>query len=264
MARLMEPAWRCDAVTVRYPGAPSPALDAVTLALDAGACTVILGPNGSGKSTLLRALLGLRTPDAGTITCFGRPLAAWSRPALARAVGVVPQGDHEAFPLSVRALVAMGRYPHLGPWRREQAADRAAIEAAMARADVTHFAERMLDTLSGGERQRTRIARALAQEPRALVLDEPTASLDLRHEMEILALLRSLSSSGVTVVLVTHNLSVAAQYADRVILLDRGHLVAAGPPPSVLTADTLHHVFGWPVELVHAASGTPHIVPRSP
>jgi iron complex transport system ATP-binding protein len=257
----MTAAWRCTDLSVRYAGAQAAALDGVTVALAEGECTIILGPNGSGKSTLLRALLG-RVPLArGSIACFGTPLAAWSRPALARAVGVVPQGEHETFPMTTRALVAMGRYPHLGPWRREGAVDIAAIDQAMARCDVAQFAERVVDTLSGGEGQRARIARALAQEPRALVLDEPTASLDLKHEMEVLALLRSLAATGTTIVLVTHNLSVAAQYADRVVLLDRGHLVAEGVPSDVLSAAQVRDVFGWPVELIHGETGAPYIVP---
>jgi iron complex transport system ATP-binding protein len=257
----MTAAWTCLDVTVRYAGARAPALDGVTLTLAEGACTIILGPNGSGKSTLLRAILGRIPLASGSITCLGAPLVSWPRAALARAVGVVPQGEYETFPITTRALVAMGRYPHLGPWRSEGAADAAAIDNAMARCDVTQFAERMVDTLSGGEGQRARIARALAQEPRALVLDEPTASLDLKHEMEVLTLLQSLAASGTTIVLVTHNLSVAAQYADRVVLLDHGRLVANGTPSDVLSAARVRDVFGWPVELIHGESGAPYIVP---
>jgi ABC-type cobalamin/Fe3+-siderophores transport system ATPase subunit len=257
----MNAAWECRDVTVHYAGARAPALDGVTLAVAEGACTIILGPNGSGKSTLLRVLLGRIVPERGSIACFGAPLSSWSRPALARAVGVVPQGEHETFPLTTRALIAMGRYPHLGPWRRESAADNAAIDTAMARCDVTQFADRMIGTLSGGEGQRARIARALAQEPRALVLDEPTASLDLKHEMEVLALLQSLAAGGTTIVLVTHNLSVAAQYADTVVLLDRGRLVAAGPPSDVLSPGRVRDVFGWRVELIRGETGDAYIVP---
>ncbi len=257
----MNAAWTCVDVTIRYLSATVPALDRVTLALAEGACTVILGPNGSGKSTLLRALLGRVTIERGVITCFGTPLDSWPRAAMARAVGVVPQGEYETFPMTTRALVAMGRYPHLGPWRREGRRDLAAIDIAMERCDVAQFADRMVDTLSGGEGQRARIARALAQEPRALVLDEPTASLDLKHEMEVLVLLQSLAAGGTTIVLVTHNLSIAAQYADRVVLLDHGRLVAEGPATEVLTPGRVREVFGWPVELIRSETGTPYIVP---
>jgi iron complex transport system ATP-binding protein len=254
-------AWTCENVTVRYPGARTPALDGVSLTLAEGAWTIFLGPNGSGKSTLLRALLARVPLESGAITCFGKPLSAWPRAALAQNVGVVPQGEYEAFPLTTRALVAMGRYPYLGPWRSEGPADATAIDTAMARCDVAQFSDRMVDTLSGGEGQRARIARALAQEPRALVLDEPTASLDLKHEMEVLTLLRSLAAGGTTIVLVTHNLSVAAQYADRVVLLDRGRLVAEGRAAEVLTASRVRDVFGWPVELIQGETGAPYIVP---
>ena len=256
------PAWRCDGLTVRYPRQRTAALTGVTLDIAPGRCTAVLGPNGSGKSTLLKALLGVVTPAAGTVECFGRALAAWPRAALARAVGVVAQEETEAFPMTARALVAMGRYPHLGPWRAEGPADAAAIERAMARCDVVAFVDRALDTLSGGERQRVRIARALAQEPRALALDEPTASLDIAHEMEILALLRSLADDGVTVVHITHHLTVAARYADRVVLLQGGRLVAEGASADVLTPARVESVFGWPVAVARTAAGASYLVPE--
>jgi len=258
------PAWSCATLTVRYPRAARAALDDLTLEIPAGGCTAVLGPNGSGKSTLLRVLLGVLPPTGGTVTCFGQPIAAWSRSSLARLVGVVPQGEMEAFPMTARALVAMGRYPYLGPWRREGAADIAAIDDAMARCDVTAFADRPIDTLSGGERQRVRIARALAQSPTVLALDEPTVSLDLRHEMSIAGLLRSLADAGTTVLLVTHNLSIAARYADRVVLLADGRLVATGATDRVLTADQVERVFGWPVELLRTTGGATAIVPAAP
>ena len=261
---MSDAAWVCDGVTVRFPRATSLALDGVSLEVRREGCTAILGPNGSGKSTLLRVMLGVITPTAGRVDYAGRPVASRSRAELARSIGVVPQGEVAPFPMTARELVAMGRYPYLGPWRREGPVDIEAVDRAMARCDVTQFAGRPIDTLSGGERQRVRIARALAQEPSALVLDEPTASLDLRHEMAIAELLRSLASAGVTVLLVTHNLSLAARYADRVVLLDEGRLVADGPTAAVLTADRLEGVFGWPVELVRTAAGAPSIVAAGP
>lgn len=258
------PAWSCASLVVRYPRTGRAALDELTLEIPAGGCTAVLGPNGSGKSTLLRVLLGVLSPTAGTVQCFGQPIASWRREALARLVGVVPQGESEAFPMTARELVAMGRYPYLGPWRRERATDVAAIDEAMARCDVTAFADRPMDTLSGGERQRVRIARALAQSPTVLALDEPTVSLDLRHEMTIAGLLRSLADSGTTVLLVTHNLSIAARYADRVVLLAEGRLVDAGPTDRVLTAEQVERVFRWPVELLRTAAGATAVVPAAP
>jgi iron complex transport system ATP-binding protein len=219
----------------------------VTLALDAGSFTAVIGPNGSGKSTLLRLLLGTLEPLRGGISYDGRPLAGWSRRELAREIGVVPQGEEIAFPMSVRELVGMGRYPHLGGWRRESAVDRRAVESAMEMCDVAEMRDRPVSTLSGGERQRARIARALAQEPCVLALDEPTVALDVGHEMAIFELLRTLGGRGVTVLLVTHNLNLAARYAQRLVLMDGGRIVASGPPADVLERSLLESVYGWPV-----------------
>jgi iron complex transport system ATP-binding protein len=160
----------------------------------------------------------------------------------------------------------MGRYPHLGAWRGEAASDRRAIGDALDTCDVATLADRPVGTLSGGERQRARMARALAQEPDTLVLDEPTASLDIRHEMGIFELLRGLADRGVTVVMVTHNLNVAARYADRLLLLDRGRTAAEGEPHDVLTPTTLHAVYRWPVTTTpHPGpgpdAGTPQVTP---
>jgi iron complex transport system ATP-binding protein len=242
--------WRAEGITFRYPESDRPALAGVSMEARAGGCTAVLGPNGSGKSTLLRVLLGTAGPHAGTAEFDGRPLAGWTRPELARAVGVVPQEEEGAFPMPVRELVGMGRYPHLGPWRREGAADRRAVEEAMRRCDVAALAERPIARLSGGERQRARIARALAQEPRALALDEPTAALDVAHEMAIWELLRDLGRAGTTVLVVTHNLNLAARYADHLVLLHRGEVAAAGTPAQVLTRDAVERVYGWPVRVV--------------
>ncbi len=260
--------WSCHGVRFRYPEADRAALDGVSLDVAAGACTAVLGPNGSGKSTLLRVLLGTLRPEAGEVEFDGRAVGGWTREEIARQVGVVPQGEEAVFPMSVREMVAMGRYPHLGPWRREGEADRRAVERAMRRCDVLAFAARPLATLSGGERQRARVARALAQEPAALALDEPTAALDVSHEMAIFELLRDLGRAGTTVLLVTHNLNLAARYADRLVLLDRGRVAARGTPAQVLTRETVERVYGWPVRIdPHPGpgpdAGAPQVVPLS-
>ena len=260
--------WRCDGVTFAYPESARPAVADLSLEIPAGACTAVLGPNGSGKSTLLRLLLGTLAPAAGRIELRDRPLGAWSRDELARQVGVVPQGEEAVFPMTVREMVGMGRYPHLGPWRRAGDADRRAVDDAMRRCDVHAMAARDIGTLSGGERQRARVARALAQQAPTLALDEPTAALDVSHEMAIFELLRDLGHAGKTVLLITHNLNLAARYADRLVLLDGGRLAAEGTPAQVLTRETVERVYGWPVEIVpHPGpgpdAGAPQVVPLS-
>ena len=234
-------------LTVRYAGTSHAALDGVSMVVPRGGFYAVLGPNGSGKSTLLRALMGTVAFAGGDARVSGRSVSEWNRRALARQVGVVPQAESVAFPLTVRDLVAMGRYPHLGPLQPETPDDREAIQRAMERCDVWELGHRFISTLSGGELQRTRVARALAQEPKALVLDEPTASLDIRHEMEILELLRSSADGGMTIFLITHNLDLAARFADRVLLLDRGRVAAEGEPREVLREGTLQQVYQWPV-----------------
>jgi iron complex transport system ATP-binding protein len=261
--------WRCEGLTFGYPGAERPAVNAVSLELPEGACTAVLGPNGSGKSTLFRLLLGTLAPASGTAEFGGRPVRAWERRAMARAVGVVGQGEESVFPLTARELVALGRFPHLGPWGREGPGDRAAIERSMERCDVLQFADRPLGTLSGGERQRVRLARALAQEPAALALDEPTTALDVQHEMEIFELLRGFVAEGGTVLLITHHLNLAARYADRLVLLDRGRLAAHGTPAEVLREERLEEVYRWPLRIVPfpgpgAGEGAPQVLPLSP
>lgn len=251
-----------DHLTVQYSGAVRPALDGVTLSIPAGCLTAVLGPNGSGKSTLLRALLGVITPSAGTATLEEKNVRAWDRRKLARTVGVVPQSETVAFPITVREMVAMGRFPHMGPLQAEGWRDREAVEKALERCDISDLRNRQVTTLSGGELQRVRIARALAQEPRALALDEPTASLDLRHEMSIMGLLRSWTDGGITVLLITHQLNLAARFADRMILLDRGRVAAEGTPSEVFRREVMERVYGWPVRVDQdPVTGSLRVVP---
>lgn len=254
--------WAVNRVSYTPDGAARPTVDDVSLEIRHHRMTALLGPNGAGKTTLLRLLLGTITPQRGSIAFFDRPIADWSRRNFARQVGVVPQGESETL-FSVRELVAMGRYPHLGPWQREREDDVAAIARAMERCDVTQFADRWVTTLSGGEQQRVRLARALAQEPSVLVLDEPTASLDIRHEMTTFELLRRLRDDDVTIVLATHNLNLAARYADDLVLMHHGRIVAQGAPASVLTATRVEGAYDWPVDVTTHSEGAPQVTPRS-
>jgi len=251
-------------VTFRYPGAPRVALAGVSLALASGELVAVLGPNGSGKTTLVRVALGAVRADAGAAAVAGRPVHAWTAQALARIVAVVPQREEGAFPLRVRDAVMLGRYPYLSPWARARAVDYAAAAGALAACDAASLADRWLNTLSGGEYQRVRLARALAQEPQLLVLDEPTASLDLRHEMELFERVRRHAvPSGLAVLLITHHVNLAARYADRILLLHEGRAVGQGRPAAVLTRTTVERVFEWPVAIARF-DDAPQIVPLRP
>lgn len=232
------------------------------MSVPSGSFFAVLGPNGSGKSTLMRALLGVSPVAGGRALIDGKATTAWTRRELARAVGAVAQAESVAFPLAVREMVGMGRYPHLAPLAPESDEDRAAIARALDACDVADLVDRDVTTLSGGEFQRVRIARALAQEPRALVLDEPTTSLDIRHQMAILELLRASADDGMTVLLVTHGLDLGAQFADRMLLLAKGTVAAVGAPADVLREDVLAEVYGWPVAVHNdPRTGTPRVTP---
>jgi iron complex transport system ATP-binding protein len=259
------PVFELSGVTVRY-GPRAPAVDAVSLRVCRGECVAIVGPNGAGKTTLLRALLGLVPCTAGRALALGRDARAWRRDELARVVGVVAQREEPAFPITVREAVEMGRYAHLGAWHAMGAADRETVGRAMRRADVETLGNRWVATLSGGEWQRVRIARALAQEPLGLVLDEPTASLDLKHEMELFELVADLvRCDGLAALVVSHHINLAARFADRLVLLAGGRVVADDTPARVLEPGRLAAVFGWPVAVSRLPDGSPQLYPeRSP
>ena len=248
-------------VTCRYPGAPRDALLGVSLEVRAGEFHAVLGPNGSGKTTLVRAALGLAQPAEGHAEIRGRPAGDWSRRDLARVVAVVAQREDNLFPQRVRETVLLGRYPHLSLFGGVRAADRAAVQRALVACDAADLADRWLWTLSGGEYQRVRVARALAQEPELLVLDEPTASLDVRHEMELFELVRLLvDAHGLAALMITHHVNLAARFADRVLILAEGRAVTRGTPADVLTRETVERVFAWPVA-IEPFEGRPQMIP---
>jgi iron complex transport system ATP-binding protein len=250
-----------DGVSYRYPGAVTDALAGVSLGMRAGELHAVLGPNGSGKTTLLRVALGSLAPRAGTAAILGRPASGWAPRELARVVGVVTQREDNLFPQRVRDTVSLGRYARLPVWGGESGADRAVVERALARCDALHLAARWVWTLSGGEYQRVRLARALAQEPRLLVLDEPTANLDVRHEMQLFELVRALvDRDALAVVIVTHHLNLAARFADHVLLLAGGRSAGSGTPAAVLTPEAVARVFDWPVAMT-PFEGRPQMTP---
>ncbi|WP_439567889.1 ABC transporter ATP-binding protein [Sphingopyxis sp.] len=208
-----------------------------------GTLTAIVGPNGAGKSTLARAMLAL-VPATGKIRVDGVDAATMPRADLARRIAYVPQGQLLHWPLTVERLVGLGRLPHLAPMSRIGAADTAAIERAMERADVLDLRDRIATELSGGERARVLFARALAVEAAALIADEPLASLDPGHQIDVMDMLRAEAAGGALVIAVLHDLTLAARYCDRLLLIDAGRIVADGTPAEVLTAERLRAVYG--------------------
>lgn len=253
---------RFSDVVVRYAGTSAPALDGVSFDALEGKITAVAGPNGSGKSTLIRALIRRQPIEKGSIEIDGADLYSLSTQETAKRVAVTPQREEPAFPMTVDEYVGLGRFPRLGLWRTPGDVDQAASAAAMEKAGVAEFAARRTDTLSGGEWQRVRIARALAQEARAIVLDEPTTFLDLSHEMSLFELLHSLASEGMAVLLVSHQLNLVARFADTIVLLHHGRVVVAGSPGEVMQANLLERVYEWPLVISRdPAVGAPSLVP---
>lgn len=243
----------------------------VNLRVDAGEMLGIVGPNGSGKTSLLRLLGKLVRPQKGEIRLYGQSLEAATQNEVARQVAFVPQDNQPTFPFSVAETVLMGRFPHRrrSPWDYgfgwDSREDCAIAWQAMTTMDVVHLAERSVTDLSGGERQRSVIARALAQTSKVLLLDEPTAFLDLQHQLEICSVLRSLKEErGLTIVIVSHDLNLASQYCDRLVMLKEGAVFAMGSPREVLRPDVLQQVYGCSVLVdAHPQSGLPRItLPR--
>ncbi|WP_062733117.1 ABC transporter ATP-binding protein [Sphingobium abikonense] len=216
--------------------------------LTAGTLVGIVGPNGAGKSTLARAIMAL-VPARGRVALDEQPVGALRRADLARQIAYLPQGQTLHWPLTVERLVGLGRLPHLGPMSRLAETDAAAIEKAMERADVIDLRHRIATQLSGGERARVLLARALAVEAPALIADEPLASLDPGHQIDVMDLLHDQARHGALVIAVLHDLTMAARYCDRLILIDEGRLIADGSPRQVLTPDHLAMVYGIDVRV---------------
>ncbi len=220
-------------------------LRGVDIDLRAGEFLGIVGPNGSGKSTLMKALTGILPLRAGIVKLNDRPLAEYSAREQARWIGTVPQISIPVFPFSVREVVEMGRHPHLARFASLGTADFAAVDEAIALTDIEHLADRSIDQLSSGELQRVTIARALAQQPKILLLDEPTAHLDIGHQMDIFELLVRLKSErNLAIMCISHDLNLAAEYCDRLALFSVGQVFAMGSPTEVITEANLQSVYG--------------------
>lgn len=226
-----------------------------SLTLSSGSFTTVVGPNGAGKTTLLRLLSGIWRLTEGEVFLDEQDLYSFSRRNLARRIAFSPQDTHLSLALTVRHMVSMGRHAHLSRFQREGEHDHRAVAEAMARADVTELAERVVTELSGGERQRVIIARSLATEAEAIILDEPTANLDVSHALDIMNLCRELAREGKIIVLSTHDLNLASRYSTDVVLLSEGRVVAAGASQEVLSEKRIWEVFGVCSETLIAPSG---------
>jgi iron complex transport system ATP-binding protein len=248
------------------PGSGRPALPGVqevSVRVERGHVVGILGPNGSGKTTLLRLLAGMLRPESGAVTLNGTDVASLARPALARSIAVVPQETHLSFDYSVLEIALMGRYPHLGTFALEGPRDVAIAREALAATGTSALERRSFATLSGGEKQRVVIASALAQQAEILLLDEPTASLDIGYQFDIAALLARLNRERkLTVVVATHDLNFAASLCSAIVMLSEGRVIAAGPTGDTLTSMSIQALYGVVADVyTHHAAGHLTVVP---
>lgn len=260
------PVAELEAVSAGYPSAEGRrrVLDGASLTLGPGEMVALLGTNGSGKTTLLHVLAGTVPISEGEVRLFGRPIQSWSRGEIARRVAVLPQSTELPSGFSVAEVVALGRIPHARSWFGSEATDAEAVAAALRDADAEPLAGRRVTELSGGERQRVLVAMALAQEPRLLLLDEPTLHLDLAHQLALIRLLERLRRArSLTVLAVLHDLNLAAAFADRSLLLDGGRLIEAGGKGDPIDPVLARRAFGVPIDVAVTADGRRVLTPAA-
>lgn len=233
-------------------------LNGVSALLAPGSLIGLIGPNGAGKSTLMRALAGLIPTSAGTVQVDGNLLSTYTKQALAKKISYLPQGHVVHWPLELHRLVALGRLPHLGPFSKLTAEDERAVQLALEKTDLVKFAQRTVTTLSGGEQARAMLARTLAADTPVLLADEPVAALDPYHQLQVMDLLRDIVSAGRLVVVVLHDLGLAARYCDRLILMNKGLIVADGSPDEVLTDEYMSNVYN--IQAFRAVEGKERFV----
>lgn len=236
-------------------------LRGVDLEFRLGELVGLVGPNGAGKTTLIRALAGQLQPSEGEVSLGGRPLARFSRLELARRIGYLPQNVRSSFAYTCEEVVAQGRYPHLGTFGVLGRRDREIVRLAMEWTSTQAFARRLLDDLSGGERQRVLLASVLAQGGEFLLLDEPTSALDMHHQVDVFERVSQLARDGLGVIMITHDLNLAAQYCDRLVMIHEGRAIAAGTPAEIMTEEILKKVYE--TELIvnrNPVTGTPMVV----
>ena len=239
-----------------------PVLKDICLELAESEVLGVVGPNGAGKSTLLRCIDRILKPQRGSILLDGRDIKEMHLMELAKKIGYIPQSSSQIFPATVFDTVLMGRRPHVG-WRSSEKDTEKVLEI-LQMLDIEEFAMRDINELSGGQQQKVFIARALTQEPDVLLLDEPTSNLDIRHQLEVMDIIKNIvREKGISAIMAIHDLNLASRYADRVIMMNRGKIFAAGDPASVLTSENIKHVYSVEVK-VNNHDGRPYIVPIRP
>lgn len=254
-----------EAYEVRFKYSSKWVLDSFNLKVNKGEIVGIIGPNGSGKTTIIKLISKVLRPNSGLIKLKGKDISQLRQREVAKIVAVVPQGFNVTFPFTVREIVLMGRSPYLKALQMERDIDNKIVDNAMALTDTLSISDRVIDELSGGERQRVIIARALAQETEAILLDEPTSYLDINHQIEILDLIKRLNrEKGITVVIVSHDLNMASEYCDRLVLIKEGKVYRDGSPKEVITEENIQEVYGANIVVTsNILTGTPHIIPVS-